>query len=318
MKNPAQRAGNNSRLQELRRKNDQPSEHSGDGEKNAALIVPTNERFDRIRRALLIFCSTSILISISAGQNVGIIFTSQSASMPLWTAMSLVLIVVPYYLLAFEHERSVIEIHEKGSGLKLNLEQQIENLIQRVNNDMNSYVSFDYKSMGPILSPAYSLKKMLEEGELEKMVLHHIKDRETVMDLMDVGNRAEAWKRIESRLSQAIALDIRAHSKNIILDTEELPAQINDEIRKMVTQVELILPKLARAQKSFRRIDRQINRISPNFSKSARLYFDWWEILVPRLIAIIAILMAVYNMWAQLNGSAILSEILALPNQREG
>ena len=280
--------------------------------------VPTSERFDRVRRAFLLFSAAGILISLGAADPVSLVFTSQSAALPLWTAMALMIPAILYYWWAFEKYRSQTIIAANTDAGALHIDQLILDVRQKMGVSMEGAKEVEYGRVMRNVKAALALRMAADEGLIQRSVRDHVRESEAALDLLDDKSPSTStYERIEGKIIQGITQDIISQTKIVGHGADEFAASVHHALKELQRQYEDTQIELEEIARKFHNIDRRLTKLSSIFSSSAKIYFEWWEVNIPRAMAACAIFFASYNIAAPLADWPILSEILRPPAEEE-
>ena len=145
-----------------------------------------------------------------------------------------------------------------------------------------------------------------------------MRESEAALDLLDDKSPSTStYERIEGKIIQGITQDIISQTKIVGHGADEFAASVHHALKELQRQYEDTQIELEEIARKFHNIDRRLTKLSSNFSSSAKIYFEWWEVNIPRAMAACAIFFASYNIAAPLADWPILSEILRPPAEEE-
>lgn len=279
--------------------------------------VPTDERFDRVRRALLLFSAVTVLIALGAERDVALVFSAQLATLPLWLTTVLLIAGVVYYGWAFRHYRDQVVVSANGDAGKLAIDDLIMRARRNMEESMQGASMVDYGQVMQRVDAAHSIRMAADEGEIAKLVKHALNDSEWTLDQVRRSEPVTPARLsvIERDLIVGITQHIISASAKFGGNSQEFAQMIREGLVELERQYRETENAFERISRSFHDIDRRLTKVSADYSSRARGYFQWWEVNVPLGLALLAIGLCVWNLGAISFEGRILSEVLRQPAQ---
>jgi hypothetical protein len=275
--------------------------HGTDGNKQAIDpredYVDVGERFERLKRTLMVLGGLGALISLSAEPSVKLGYSGQNLLLPAWIVTASIAVSIIYYLKLFNRQATLVRHRHGVYGLMTNA----SNVHSHVNSIRAEVIKkFDaIKSLSSdrISSEISKLVRMVGKSEsIETFIFvptsfyGQLKDAESLSEL-DASYVERHLKELEEKAN----LSLKALASSNDKDARAMIERLETVIEQALKQHNNIAERMDKAVEQSRLLEGELKTLSDAFSKTAKVHFTWWEVRAPNALAIVACILCIFT-----------------------